>query len=251
MVPLLTGFGRMTQHEAVGTSSAAVAGTGLAGLISFGSVGSVDFVAAAALASTAVLTSALGARFTASFSHVQLQRAFGCFQLVVGPLVPLKGIITNRNKADGSSPDSEASSSPSPSPPPPTSPRTIELMMLSVTGLAAGFASGMFGIGGGLILTPALCLLTEMPHACVLGTTLASMVLPSLSSAYTHRSMGNVVSTAVLPLVAGSAIGAASGGQLAVRLPEEPLQWAFAVFCSGSGAHKLWSLRLLGKGVHK
>ena len=115
--------------------------------------------------------------------------------------------------------------------------------MLGVTGLAAGFASGMFGIGGGLVLTPALCLLTEMPHACVLGTTLASMVPPSLVSAATHRQMGNVVVSAVAPLVLGSAIGAAAAGQVAVRAPEEPLQAAFCAFLMFTGGRKLWTLR--------
>ena len=115
--------------------------------------------------------------------------------------------------------------------------------MLAGVGLVAGFASGMFGIGGGVVLTPALCLLTSMPHATVLGTTLASMIPPSLVSAYTHRQMGNVVGTVVMPLVVGSALGAASAGQLAVRAPEEPLQWGFAIFLSASGARKLWSLR--------
>ena len=85
----------------------------------------------------------------------------------------------------------------------------------------------MFGIGGGVVLTPALCLLTNMPHACVLGTTLASMVPPSLVSAATHSQVGNVVSAAVVPLVAGSALGAFASAQLALQLPEEPLGLGF------------------------
>lgn len=121
--------------------------------------------------------------------------------------------------------------------------RRTQLFQLAVVGSAAGFASGMFGIGGGVVLTPALCLLTDMPHACVLGTTLASMVPPSLVSAGTHAQIGNVLGAVVAPLVAGSAIGAFCGGQLAVRLPEEPLQWGFAIFCLWSGGSKLWSLR--------
>ena len=119
----------------------------------------------------------------------------------------------------------------------------MELLQLTGVGAVAGFASGMFGIGGGVVLTPALCLLTNMPHACVLGTTLASMVPPSLVSAATHSQMGNVVSAAVIPLVAGSALGAFASAQLALQLPEEPLQWAFAVFIFSLGGHKLWSLR--------
>ena len=266
MVPLMTSFANMTQHQAVGTSSAAVAGTGLAGMLSFGSAGAVDLLAAAALASTAMLTARMGARYTKQFDPVALQRAFACFQLAVAPMVPLKAQIVKRSKAEGKAQPPAAAPSDSPPPSPPlsklaalldvrpadlfTAPlsldasRAKELAMLGVTGLAAGFASGMFGIGGGVILTPALCLLTEMPHACVLGTTLASMVPPSIVSAGTHRQMGNVVTSVVLPLVGGSAIGAAVAGQVAVRAPEEPLQWMFAAFLALSGGHKLWSLRL-------
>lgn len=247
MVPIMTAYAKMTQHQAVGTSSAAIAGTGLAGMISFGSAGAVDLTAAAALASTAILTARFGAHFTKRFDPVQLGRAFAWFQIVVAPLVPLKAELTRRSKqqsAASGSEDGNGAAAASVAPPPQTdSERTRQLLQLGATGLVAGFASGMFGIGGGVILTPALCLFTEMPHACVLGTTLASMVPPSLVSAATHRQMGNVVGAVVAPLVIGSAIGAACAGQLAVRAPEEPLQWGFAIFLGLSGARKLWSMR--------
>lgn len=244
MVPIMTGYARMTQHQAVGTSSAAVAGTGLAAIASFGSAGAVDFVAAGALASTAMLTARLGARFTKSFSPVALARAFACFQCAVAPMVPLKAELVRRSKAssDGQAMPTPTGSGGSEEEGMMVSRRT-QLFQLAVVGSAAGFASGMFGIGGGVVLTPALCLLTDMPHACVLGTTLASMVPPSLVSAGTHAQIGNVLGAVVAPLVAGSAIGAFCGGQLAVRLPEEPLQWGFAIFCLWSGGSKLWSLR--------
>ena len=278
MVPIMTAYAKMTQHQAVGTSSAAIAGTGLAGMLSFGAAGAVDLPAAAALASTAMLTARFGAHFTKRFDPQQLGRAFAWFQIVVAPLVPLKAELTRRSKRESATSagngdgngdggggrrvpgfrtfltaaastvatagggGADADSPPTPFGMPDAD-RTRQLMLLGITGLVAGFASGMFGIGGGVILTPALCLFTEMPHACVLGTTLASMVPPSLVSAGTHRQMGNVVGTVVMPLVVGSALGAASAGQLAVRAPEEPLQWGFAIFLSASGARKLWSLR--------
>ena len=97
-----------------------------------------------------------------------------------------------------------------------------------------------------MIITPALCLLTDMPYACVLGTTLASMVAPSLMSVGTHRQLGNVVVSVVAPLVAGSAVGAFVSGQIAVRLPEEPLQWTFAAVIFSQGVIKFLALR--GKG---
>ena len=248
MVPMMTSFAKMTQHQAVGTSSAAVAGTGLAAMVSFGSAGAVDVMASAALASTAILTARFGAQYTKRFDPVQLQRAFAWFQIAVGPLVPLKAHLVRSKKAATANDDAPQAAASAPAASRlavtwPDAERAQQLMMLGATGLSAGFASGMFGIGGGVILTPALCLLTDMPHACVLGTTLASMVPPSLVSAATHRQMGNVVTSAVAPLVLGSAVGAATAGQLAIRAPEEPLQWAFAAFLLLTGGRKLWTLR--------
>ena len=174
MVPIMTAFGRMTQHQAIGTSSAAVAGTGLAAVASFGTAGALDYVAALALGSTAMLTARFGARLTSAFNPVQLQRAFACFQLCIAPLVPLKGVLA-RSSADEAvaSPTNTASASRDVDVAPPSS--ALQYVQLACVGSVAGVASGMFGIGGGLLLTPALCLLTDMPHATVLGTTLASM----------------------------------------------------------------------------
>ena len=69
------------------------------------------------------------------------------------------------------------------------------------------------------------------------------MIPPSIVSARTHRQMGNVVAAAVVPLVVGSMSGAGLAGQVAVRVPEEPLQWGFAILVAAMGGHKLWALR--------
>ena len=66
MVPIMVTFARMTQHQAVGTSSAAVAATGLGACLSYNTAGAVNFYAAAAVASTAMVGARLGARLTVS-----------------------------------------------------------------------------------------------------------------------------------------------------------------------------------------
>eukprot|EP00316_Scyphosphaera_apsteinii_P009231 CAMPEP_0119328228 /NCGR_PEP_ID=MMETSP1333-20130426/72812_1 /TAXON_ID=418940 /ORGANISM="Scyphosphaera apsteinii, Strain RCC1455" /LENGTH=240 /DNA_ID=CAMNT_0007337025 /DNA_START=173 /DNA_END=895 /DNA_ORIENTATION=+ len=234
-------FCNMSQHVAVGTSSAAVAVTGTAGCASFGTSGAVDFIAAGAVAATAMLGARFGARLTSSFSSVQLARTFAIFQITVAPLVPIKAAIVNRTKAgssiahdegDGGVGNARADSQ-----------DAVRYLTLAFVGLMAGAASGMFGIGGGVVVTPALCLFTDLPHTTVLGTTLASMIPPSLVSFVTHSNLGNVARKAVLPLCAGSAIGAFAGGQFAVRVPEELLQISFTIFIAGMGGSKLWALR--------
>ena len=255
MVPLMTGFARMTQHQAVGTSSVAVAAVGMAGCASFGSAGAVDPLAALSVAATAMFGARVGARLTARFDAVQLARAFACFQLAVAPMVPVKGYLVRSAKGDGGAATAPAAAAATPAAPPSAAllsasalaqqaqERASELLLLAGIGIGCGLASGMFGIGGGVVVTPSLCLLTDMPYACVLGTTLTSMVPPSIVSGLTHARLGNVVSAAALPLCAGSATGAFVGGQLAVRVDEEPLQLLFAVLIGAMGAQKLWSLR--------
>ena len=137
----MTGYARMTQHQAVGTSSAAVAGTGAAGCLSYGSAGAVDLAAAGAIAGTALITARFGAKATALFNPVQMGRAFAIFQIVVAPMVPLKGYLVRATKASTDSPTTESGEAS----PDAMSPRTTELLRLAAVGTAAGFASGMFG----------------------------------------------------------------------------------------------------------
>ena len=145
MVPLMTQFARLTQHQAVGTSSAAVLVTGISGCASFGSSGAVDFASAAAIATTAVFGARFGVRLTTRFDGVQLARIFAVFQLAVAPLVPLKGSLVRKSReADDGEKDGQHKAS-----------RGIcaaELCKLAIVGVAAGVASGMFGIGGGLVV---------------------------------------------------------------------------------------------------
>ena len=234
MVPVIASWTRLSQHAAVGTSSAAVAATGVSGCASFGSAGAVDLVAAGTIAATAMVGARIGAKLTAHVNGVQLARAFAVFQLCVAPMVPLKAKMLKHLDANDPPPTDDA--------PPPV--RTLrQAATLGGVGLLAGVAGGLFGIGGGVIVTPALCLVTDLPHAAVLGTTLASMIAPSLVSLGTHARLGNVLVAAVLPLCAGSAVGAFAGGQLALVAPEEPLQVLFAVVIGLMGAQKLWALR--------
>ena len=173
MVPLMTAFARMTQHQAVGTSSLAVAAVGLSSCASFGSAGAVDFAAAAAVATTAMAGARVGAKLTTRFDAVQLQRVFATFQICVAPMVPAKAYLVQRAKAS----EQEATAATAVVPPVARGPealleprklwdeRSAELAAMTAVGMVCGVAAGMFGIGGGVIVTPALCLLTEMPYA--------------------------------------------------------------------------------------
>ena len=88
-------------------------------------------------------------------------------------------------------------------------------------------------------MTPGLCLLTGMTHYEALGTSLAAMILPSLSALRTHHVHGNVAVQALVPLVGGALVGGVVGGKLALDLPERELQMLFGVVVGLLGARGL------------
>jgi uncharacterized protein len=98
-------------------------------------------------------------------------------------------------------------------------------------GLAAGVLSGLFGIGGGLLIVPALVLVAGFPTKLALGTSLGALLLPvGLLGAYTYYQHGEVNVRASLVIALGLLIGAWGGATVAQTIPSPTLQRLFAVF---------------------
>lgn len=107
-------------------------------------------------------------------------------------------------------------------------------------GLAAGVLSGLFGIGGGVVIVPALILLAEMAPQTATGTSLAALLLPVGSlGAWQYYRNGSVAIGPAFWIALGLAVGAWAGAHVAVRLPAMDLQRIFAVFLLLIAIH-LW-----------
>ena len=104
------------------------------------------------------------------------------------------------------------------------------LVPLIAIGLAAGLLSGLFGIGGGTIIVPALALWLGMPQRLAAGTSVAAILPAAAVGAISYAVQGNVDWTAALCLTVGIVAGAQLGTYLLARLPVSALQWAFMVF---------------------
>ncbi|GAB4821436.1 hypothetical protein N2152v2_008482 [Parachlorella kessleri] len=114
---------------------------------------------------------------------------------------------------------------------------------LCMTGAVAGFASGLLGIGGGTIVTPLLALTMTFGQATVLGTSLFSMLLPSLSALAQHHRMGNVDWRMAGGLALGTALGGTVGSKAAVQAPPGVLEAAFTLGMLFLGRKTLQSAR--------
>ncbi|GAB3261873.1 sulfite exporter TauE/SafE family protein [Chitinimonas naiadis] len=105
------------------------------------------------------------------------------------------------------------------------------------TGAVAGLLAGLLGVGGGLIIVPALVAIFEasgFPSQHILhlalGTSLASIVFTSLSSLRAHNQRGAVQWRTVRGMAAGLMLGTFAGAWLAARLPSLGLKWFFVLF---------------------
>jgi len=101
---------------------------------------------------------------------------------------------------------------------------------MALIGLAAGVLSGLFGIGGGVIIVPLLMLVLGLTAQQAAGTSLAALLLPvGLFGALQYWQAGqvNILNAAMLAL--GLLLGAYLGARLGLSLPSEVVQRAFGV----------------------
>ncbi len=114
------------------------------------------------------------------------------------------------------------------------------VVLFLAIGLAAGVLSGLFGIGGGLLIVPALMFLAKFPSKLALGTSLGALLLPvGLLGAYTDYQSGHLNPRASLLIGDGIFFGAWVGARLAQTVPVLTLQRLFAVFIVLMAA-RLW-----------
>jgi len=100
-----------------------------------------------------------------------------------------------------------------------------------VIGLIAGVLAGLFGIGGGLLIVPALMFIARMPIQVATGTSLGALLLPAgLLGALVYYRAGNLDVKAALLLALGLFFGAWLGAQVAHELRTATLTRLFAVF---------------------
>lgn len=115
------------------------------------------------------------------------------------------------------------------------------ILLLIAIGLGAGILSGVFGIGGGIVIVPALIYLAKMPPQQAAGTSLAALVLPigAAIGAATYYRAGQLQVKDALYIALGMAVGAYLGALLSTHLDANVLRKAFAVLLLFM-AVKLW-----------
>lgn len=107
--------------------------------------------------------------------------------------------------------------------------------MIILIGLAAGILSGLVGVGGGIIMVPALVLFMHYNQHQAQGTSLAVLTLPVVVLGFLKyyqecKKMGTPIDLKVAGLLAiGFVVGAYAGSSMAVKVDKEVLKKIFAI----------------------
>lgn len=109
---------------------------------------------------------------------------------------------------------------------------TAELVItILLIGLLAGVLSGLVGVGGGLIIVPALIFFLGFTQHQAQGTSLGLLLLPvGILAVINYYNKGNVDIKVVAVMSVAFIAGGYLGSKLALRLPEDTVKKIFAVF---------------------
>ncbi len=209
IVPALTELLRLDQRRAQATSLGVLVFTGLFGFLSYLGYGSVPLGPALWTTVGAVLAAPWGARTVHRVSRRKLRALFGLVLVLVG-LGMLLGFREWSAPGQG-----VVASSP---------------WVFLVLGAVQGFLGALLGIGGGVIVVPALVLGLGLDQHAAQGIALAAMAPMALVGSWTHWRHRSLVVSLLPGLVVGGFLGVLLGSTLAHGLPAPILRRVFAVF---------------------
>ncbi|MDB5201288.1 MAG: permease [Ferruginibacter sp.] len=104
------------------------------------------------------------------------------------------------------------------------------IIILLLIGLAAGMLGGLVGIGGGIIIVPALVFFLGFSQIQAQGTSLAMILLPvGILAVLQYYKQGHIEVSVVLILALGFLAGSFFGSKVALSLPQETVKKIFAI----------------------
>jgi uncharacterized protein len=227
-VPILVYALGVPAREAVGISLLTVGFTSLIGFLQRARQGWVEFPTGLLFAIAGMLGAPIGSKLADLIPEAALLGAFALLMLIIAGRLWIKAkastaqlpVVVDENQGPTCRRDPEG---------------RLRLtsqcaMLLGALGLSTGVLTGMFGVGGGFIIVPALVTFAGMGMQRAIGTSLLVITLVSLSSAVSHFLAGKELGlyTAAL-FTSGSILGLFVGSGVAKRLAGPTLQRTFAV----------------------
>jgi uncharacterized membrane protein YfcA len=109
----------------------------------------------------------------------------------------------------------------------------MNYIIAGIIGLVSGVTSGLFGVGGGIVMVPAMVLFLSPPIRDIkqaVGTSLAVIIPTALMGSYKHFTQGNVEWRTALSLAPMAVLGGYAGAWLTTQIAADNLKRAFGGF---------------------
>lgn len=215
-VPILVYVLGLDVHDATATSLVIVGATSLFGLAPHARQGRLAYRTALIFGGIGIAGSIAGTALSDRVSGPVLLVLFGAIMLVVAGRMARK-----KSQATATEESREAAGK----------------LPVLLAGLATGFMTGFFGVGGGFLIVPVLTLMLRLPMRLAIGTSLAIIVINSAAGIVARGGMDGIDYPLALAFIAGGGAGAIAGGNLAGRVNERRLATGFAVLIATVGIY--------------
>ena len=220
IVPGLVLAAGMDQRLAHGTSLAAVLPISAASFLTYASHGNVDWAVAALLSVGAVAGAVVGTHLLHVLSQRTLSLLFAAILFISAVRLFLatdadgRGVIT-----------------------------VWSAIALLLVGFVTGTFAGLLGVGGGVVMVPAMILLFGIAPVIAKGTSAAVAIPAALMGTFRNRRRGNADMRAATIVGVSGIVTAAIGGTLADRMSDELSNVLFATLLLAVTARMLWQVR--------
>lgn len=222
IVPMLVFFGKLPVN-AVATSSLAIVITSISGSFQNWREGNLNFKKVISLGLPAVITAQLGVYLASHFSPLLLLSLFAILLFVNVYLVSLRRrLVTVENVSVD---------------------QDRIFLNTILTGGAAGILSGLFGVGGGVIMVPLQMLLLGEKIKTAIQTSLGVIILTAISASVGHAVAGNILLGEGLLIGFGGLIGAQIGTRFLPKLSEKTVTIGFLSFIFLVALSLIWQAK--------
>ena len=221
IVPGLVLAAGMAQRLAHGTSLAAVLPISIAGLVSYVTEDKVDWPVGLLLAAGAVAGAIIGTHLLKRIPHRALALTF-----VVILVVTAIRLLVDTSEATGRGPLS-----------------FVGAIVLVLVGVATGVLAGLLGVGGGIILVPAMVVGFGLPAAIAKGTSLAVIVPTAIMGTIRNRKNRNADLRAAAIVGLSGVLFSFLAGKISIGMSERLSNSLFAALLIVVGIRMLFQLR--------
>ena len=215
LVPALAWLFGIRGNRGHGTSLAAIAPVAFITALFYAHNGHMDWLAAILLAIGGIIGAAIGAKVGREQISTGVRRYAWIAVGLIGLGWIVQGIMLQSGRIVPMMPEMPTAS-------------IAGVALMVVVGTVVGILSGMFGIGGGILLVPALVFF-GFPQVLAEGVSIAVVFPASFSGALIHAKQGNVNGNAALWLAVGGIIGGLIGAHFAFHWPVAVLRGLFGL----------------------